>query len=356
MFYLRARHGAKIHRTRIGVYGEAPRGMPLSEARRRAHEAAGARDRREGLPPRPGTFGELAAAFLRHRRAGGESRLGEVERILTADVLPALGERQAAEIRPADVAAILDAAVERGSPVQANRIRAHLARIFRFGLERELVESNPAQVLSRPARERSRDRVLSDAELVALWRLLEIRHPTVRHLFRVLLLTALRPGEARLLTWQDLDAWSLRIPAERTKARREHRLPLSPLAHAEIEAQRDLGLGGAFVFPSPVRPGEAFDPTSAAHAARKMGTALGFAFRPHDLRRTCATGLARLGASRETVRAVLNHADPDVTGRYDRHGREEEAREALDRWSAHVQALLEIGLRERQSRSPATQD
>lgn len=356
VFYVRQREGGRVRRTRLGAFP----GYKLLKAREEARKLLAARQRLEPSAPRPGSFAELFEAFLRHRRARGEARLDEVERSLRRDVVPVLGSLQCSIIRPRDVAAVLDRIVERGAPVQANRVRSHLARIFRWGMERELVETNPALVLSKPHRERARDRVLSDAEIAALWRALELRHPTLRHLFRFLLLTGLRPSEARLLTWQDVDAHSARVPAERAKSRREHRAPLSGLAHEVLESQRDLGLAGAMVFPSPKAGPKPLELSSLSHMARRLGEELGFSWRPHDLRRTCASGLARLGATREVVRRVLGHADPDVTGRYDRHTYEDEALRALEQWAGHVQAqALSVkrgaALTSAQSRSPATQ-
>lgn len=350
VFYARFRERGRYRRVRLGSFPE----VKLLEARAKVAALASAREHAEEEAPRPepGSFADLVAAFLRHRKAKRESGLAEVERMLRRDVLPRIGDRLAASIRPRDVAAILDAAIDRGAPTQANRLRSHLIRIFRFGMERERCETNPALVLSKPHRERSRDRVLSDAEIVALWRELEVRHPATRHLFRFLLLTGLRPGEARLLTWQDVDGWQLRIPAERMKARREHRLPLSSLAHAVLEAHRLVDLPGAVIFQSPLRPGEPYGPSSLSHTARKIGAKLGFGFRPHDLRRTCATGLAALDVSEEVRQRVLAHAPLTVTGRvYNAHRYEEETRVAMERWGEHVQALLTS----RQLRSPATQ-
>lgn len=350
VFYARFRDGGRYRRVRLGSFPE----VGLADARARV--LALARDREAAdagsARPEPGTFAELVAAFLRHRRAKREAGLAEVERMLKRDVLPSLGTRPAASIRPRDVAAILDAATDRGAPTQANRLRSHLIRIFRFGMERERCETNPALVLSKPYRERPRERALSDSEIAALWRELEVRHPSTRNLFRFLLLTGLRPGEARLLTWQDVDAVQLRIPAERMKARREHRLPLSSLAHAVLEAHRLVGLPGAVIFQSPLNPGEPYDPSSLSHTARKIGAKLGFEFRPHDLRRTCATGLAALDVSEEVRQRVLAHTPRTVTGRvYNAHRYEEETRVAMERWSDHIQALLAS----RQLRSPATQ-
>ena len=68
-----------------------------------------------------------------------------------------------------------------------------------------------------------------------------------------------------------------------------------------------------------------------------------FDFRPHDLRRTAASGMAALGTARETLSKILNHksADGSVTAIYDRYSREAEMRRALFAWGSKLEAILE---------------
>lgn len=334
VLYVRFKERGRTRRVKIGKYPA----VTLPDARERARAIIRYRD--SGAGPIAGTVSDLAAAFVENRRTAGELQAGEVERILRTDVLPEIGTRMASAIRPANVAAILDKLVARGAPTQANRTRSHLVRLFRFGIERGYCETNPAQVLRPPHKERSRDRYLSDEEIAALWSALETRHPSLRHLFRLLLLTALRPGEGRLLTWGEIQSGEIRLPAERTKARRPHTLPLTPLALSVLEAQRPFSGAGDHIFPSPAAPGSPIHPDSLSHFARNLGRVLGFTFRPNDLRRTAATGMGRLGVERFIRKLILNHADPDVHGVYDRYRYQAEIRSALKLWSAHVQSLL----------------
>jgi integrase len=346
VFYARYREGGKVVRQRLGIFP----GLSLFDARAQARDILAARQRLERAPgaPRRGTFDDLAAAFVAHRTAHGEARIDEVDRILRTEISPAIGAKRASSIRPADVAVILDAVVARGAAAQANKIRSHLVRIFRFGMERDYCEGNPALVLRPPHKPKSRERVLTDDELAALWRFLELKHPTIRHLFRLLILTALRPGEGRLLTWVEVEPDLLRIPREKVKSRREHALPVPPAVVAILDAQRALGFEGENVFPSPRREPDPLHADSLSHLAADFGAALGFAWQPRDLRRTAATGMARLGVDRFVRKLILNHADPDVHGVYDRYRYHAEILDGLTKWSAFV-----VGLG--QSRSPATQ-
>ena len=132
---------------------------------------------------------------------------------------------------------------ERGG-VCANRTRALPSRVFTFGMERERVESNPVYGVKRLYVEKPRERVLAEEEMRALWPLLDRLQPTVAAAWRLILLTAQRPGEVLSMRWRDLERdsrgswWNL--PAELTKTNRAHRVPLSPQALAVIEALRPL--------------------------------------------------------------------------------------------------------------------
>ena len=114
------------------------------------------------------TIGELADLYLlRHAAEHKEaSSAREDRKMLDCDVLPAWRRRKAAEIKRADVIALLDDIVTRGAKVKANRVRSLLSKLFNFGIERAIVETNPVQGVTRRAQERPRERCLSDAEIV----------------------------------------------------------------------------------------------------------------------------------------------------------------------------------------------
>jgi integrase len=116
-------------------------------------------------------------------------------RIIRLDLLPAWDLRPAAEIRSRDVAAVLDRILARGAPVQANRTRAWAHRIFAFALEREIVEFNPVAGPRRPTQEHSRQCVLNEEEIRALWTVWEAERSVTSALFRMILVTAQRRQE-----------------------------------------------------------------------------------------------------------------------------------------------------------------
>ena len=138
------------------ILADAARGKdPAAERARRRRGGAVGRD-----------LATVIEEWLRRDQAENRSR-DEVERIMRREVMP--DARQAApieEIRKRDLIAMVEAVVDRGSPVMANRVLAHTKRLFRWAAGRDLIEIDPAAHIEKPTPERNRDRVLTDDELV----------------------------------------------------------------------------------------------------------------------------------------------------------------------------------------------
>lgn len=334
VFYVRLRLGGRYVRQRIGPYPS----KTLEEAREAAREIVRARDRGEN-PANPESFAALCELYLA-QHARPNKRTAETDaRIIARDLVPAFGSMRAALIRPRDVAALLDAVVKRGAPIQANRIRALLSRIFAFGLAREIVVANPAAVSERPTKEVSRDVYLNDEQVVSLWRALEYRQPSYRNLIRFLLVTAQRVSEAREMRWSEISGDLWEVPGERSKNGRPNVVPLTTQALAILDAQRRLGISSPYVFPAPKDEGSPWVLSSISAAARTLRAATGCDWQPKDLRRTAATIMSRLG-HRPWVPRVLNHTEQGVTSVYDRHAYLPEKRLALVALGDHLQAIL----------------
>ena len=254
---------------------------------------------------------------------GGQSR---------QDILPAWKNRKAGDIRRADVLNILDSIVDRGAPIQANRTLALISRVFTFAIERGVVETNPAYRVKPPAREYSCQRVLTDDEIRAFWKALDGEAQLMASTFKLRLLTAQRGVEVLSMRKDDLDGSWWTIPAVVAKTGEAHRVPLSPEAMAVLEGVLPLSGISEWVFPS--RRGGHL--RSLQKSAREIRKRAGFHFTPHDLRRTAATHMARMGVSRFMIGRILNHADRSITSVYDRASYDDEKREALEAWGAHV--------------------
>jgi integrase len=266
--------------------------------------------------------------------------------MLDHDVLAVWAGRDARTIKPRDVIELLDGIVDRGAPVQANRVAAILSQLFRFGIHRTIVETSPVQLLYKPGgKEKPRDRVLSDDELRILLRDPQeaTRFQKMAHVIMVLLLTAQRRGELAAAKWVHVDftkkTWT--IPPENSKTGKGHVVPLSAWAVREFDALHRLRDGSPFVLPGV--DGQPLVPkllTRALARCRTRMKARGIGeFSLHDLRRTCRTGMARLRIQPHIAERVLNHAQEKIPGTYDVHDYLEEKREALEKWAGHLVSL-----------------
>ena len=366
----RAGHGraAPTRRLTLGSFGaltpdeaRAEAKRILADAARGADPAAERASRRKG-----GTIGrDLVAVveeWLRRDQAGNRSR-DEVERIMKREVIPQLGGRQIDEIRKRDLIAMVEAVVDRGSPVMANRVLAHTKRLFRWAAGRDLIEIDPAAHIEKPTPERSRDRVLADDELVAVWRAAAAMGGPFGAGVKMLIATGARREEVFRLERKEIAESQpcILLPPARSKVNEPRVIPLSPLAVSVIAA---LPVIGAFVFSSrgdkpfgnigrskalldvliarqraEGRLGRELAPDEQPDAADALPP-----WRLHDLRRTVATGLQRLGVRLEVIEAVLGHVSgtrAGIVGIYQRHRFNDEAREALVAWGAHVQRLID---------------
>jgi integrase len=230
--------------------------------------------------------------------------------------------------------------VGRHAPIAANRLHAVLSSLFGWAKGKRLVASNPCTGLKRPAKEQSRDRVLDDKELRKVWLAAgKLGHPHAA-IVRLLILTGQRLNEIAGLRWDeiDLDDRALHLPAARTKNAHAHDVPLSAKA-LEIVACLPQLIDADLVFTIKRKP-----ITSFSRMKARLDTLSGVAgWTIHDLRRTVASGLQRLGVRLEVTEAVLNHRSGSmagIAGVYQRHDYAAEKRDALQRWANHVEGLV----------------
>ena len=290
------------------------------------------------------TIADLIDEYLEKYARPNKRTAAADERALGKEVLPLWGRQKAASITRRDVIRLLDGIVERGSPIMANRLLEIIRRMFAFAVKRDILDSSPCVMVEPPAKETPRDRVLSPDEIKAFWTGLEkarISDPT-RLALKFMLATGQRRGEIVGAPWSefDLDAGAWEIPAVRTKTGRAHRVPLSNLALDLLSEIRRDGNGSEWLFPSP-RGGRPMASAAVSHAVRNNLDWFGVTqFTPHDLRRTCASGLAELGIDRLIVGKILGHADRSITGVYDRYGYWPEKKRALGAWGARLTEII----------------
>ncbi len=338
--------------------GEIAGGKDPAAAKRAAKEAARAAqavdDRVE----------DVAQRFLDRsvKRSVGESWAKESERLIRTEINPKLGQKRLGEVRRADVHALLDGIVDRGAPIVANRVLAVFRRLCNWAVERGIIEASPCDKLKAPAPEKSRDQLLSDDELRLAWTAFDAVGEPFGPIGKLLLLTGSRLREIAEATWSEVDltAKTLTIAKERSKNGVAHVVPLSDKAVEIISAiPRIGGKKDGFVFTTtgktPVSGfSRAKDTIDAAimkglwKDAEDRGDDPGDIKAPlhwvmHDLRRSVATGLQKLGIRLEVTEAVLGHisgSKAGVVGVYQRHTWSDEKRAALDAWASKLNAIV----------------
>ncbi len=255
------------------------------------------------------------------------------ERVLR-EFAGAHGNLRLADVNANHVRLVLARIENRGASVQAQRAFAYISKFFGWCMRSKgWITANPVDLIQKPiVKAGSRDRVLSDAEVSSLWTCLDDTPGDA--ILRMLLLTGARRSEIANLTWGDVDLDSRSIRFADTKNGEVRTLPLSPSVFATINAQPVLG---RYVFSTMgTRPFSGFSQL-LTRVQRDSGTEN---WRIHDLRRTCGTGLQRLGVQRDVIKAALGHKQNDVSAIYLRHDFQPEIRDALTMWDAHIQALL----------------
>lgn len=263
------------------------------------------------------------------------------------------GYRPITDITRAEIIAWLDTIVDRGSPIMANRVFAALRKLFNWAISRDLIQDSPCAGIKPPAKEMARDRVLSDDEIKTLWRGCEKLGYPFGAMFKLLLVTGQRREEVAALTWKELDLenalWT--IPRTRVKNNKEHTVPLNACALALLRNLPRISQS-EFVFTTTgMTPASGISKAKARlddfMVAKLDDGADGFEladWRLHDLRRTVASGMARLGINLPVIEKILNHTSGSfggIVGVYQRHEFSDEKARALEAWGSFVEELVE---------------
>jgi integrase len=307
------------------------------------------------------TFEQLAREYMReHERkyAKGGWRSGwtnEVWRLLNADILPMIGDYRAEALTKWHVRNVVETVAERGAYVTADHVLGLIRAIYNWAAGTGRLEVNPTFGMKKRNAGRPRHRILSDHEIRTLWRTLDAGSglsSEIRDALKLQLLLGLRRSEvleaSRSEVHLEYGIWT--IPAERTKSRREHALPLPALAVSILTSAIGRNGKSPWLFPSPVAANAAVRPRSASRALLRMRDDIGLVgVGTHDLRRTLATGLGNMGVAEEVIERVLNHAPRTVAGRHYNHAKYfGPMRQALEAWAEVVRNIVE-------DRSPASE-
>ena len=345
-------------RTAAPVYHREFSSNPAGPARREASAALERvrsgfdpseekRQRRLLIAPEADTFGAVLQDYLeRTRRNMAPGTFKEAKRVLEREFLRSWRNRPIGSITRGDINRIIDATAARGAEIQANRSLAYLRAFFNWAVERGRIAVSPVTGMKPPTKERPRDRVLSDDEIRWLWRGCDALDWPFGPLAKLLLLTAQRRDEVAGMERQEIDLekriWTLPgegqkqpIARDTTIGRRNPRFEFRSArrqracVHKRQGARpRDLRFSRA-----KLRLDVAMLAAKREELGAKAETIPNWTL--HDLRRTAATGMARLNFPPHVVDKVLNHVSGTIRGVaavYNRFEYLEERRAALEAW------------------------
>jgi integrase len=342
------RHAGQTRRITLGSAAVLTSEQARGEAKRILAQAAlkqdPASERKRKASADRFTFSALAEQYLAAKKPDVRGRtFTEWQRYLqSSSYCGPLFNVPVDAISRRDIAARVLVIQREHGQVAAARARSALSGMYSWAMASGLTEANPTIGTPQPKAAPARDRVLTDQELLAIWRATE-DETDFNRVVRLLITTAARRSEVGGLCWPELNpertVWT--IPAKRAKNGHQHEVPLGSLAREIIAGvpqvvDRDLLFGA--------RNDSGF--SSWAQHKKALDARLGDQVRPwvlHDLRRTCATRLCDLGTEPHHVATLLNHRGhkAGVAGVYNRSKYQRAVENAVSLWDRHLRALIE---------------
>ena len=290
------------------------------------------------------TFQSVADDWLAHQAGRwAPITLERTRASLQADVYPVLGARPVEEITPRDVMEIVKGIEKRGAVEIAGRVLQRIKSVYRYAVTHERIVRNPMldvvpSDILKPRRVKHRP-ALAAAELPAFLVKLDAYEgvPHTSNALRLLMLTAVRPGEVRGALWSEFDlvAAQWRISAERMKMRAAHVVPLSRQAVEVLEFMQPLSGGRELVFPSPYYPSKSLSENTLNSALVRMGyknTATA-----HGFRALFSTVANEAGWPPDVIERQLAHAERNqVRAAYNRSTYLQDRQRLVQWWADYL--------------------
>ncbi|MFX0542653.1 tyrosine-type recombinase/integrase [Roseovarius sp. S4756] len=340
-FCLHKRINSKMRRLTIGRFGV----VSLAEARERVRQVlyeieTGRFEDRTGIEveTKP-KLGDVIPDYT-EKHAKVHNRDWKRKEALLAKFTTLHGKR-IDEIKRADVVKACDT-IHKSAPVSANRALAHLKHLMGWCVERGMIDASPIAGMKPLSKERSRERVVSDEEIGALWAACDAEGYPFGDCMKLLILSGQRRAEVAEMRWSELDLekrlWTL--PSQRAKNGRQHTVPITD-AMLTVLRKVPRFLGSDFVFTT----GGKSPVSGFGRLKKRLDKALPDATEPwiiHDLRRTMSTNMAMLGVPQPVTEALLNHKTGVVSGVaaiYNVYSYADEKREALGNWNERIEEI-----------------
>lgn len=335
--------GSRLRKYTIGPYGRVTLQMARAEAQKifaaRLEGRDPAAEKREARRRMTADRVEDLVKIFILQHVSKTRKATEVSRMLRREVVSRWGNRSVREINKRDVIELASEIAQRGTPIAANKLLKVVKTFLNWCAGRAVIDSSPAEGVPLPGKEVARDRVLTDGELASVIVAARTMGGAYGGIVEMLALTGQRREEVAGMVWDEIDlgnrTWML--PGLRTKNARPHIVHLSEPC---IELIARVPRLGDYVFSlSGVRPFQNF-----ARAKRALDELSGVTdWRLHDLRRTCVSGMARLGVPPHVADKILNHQSGTISGVaavYQRHDFLAERKLALERWGQHIETLV----------------
>ena len=247
------------------------------------------------------------------------------------------GTQPISEITRADIHQVLDDLIARDKQTAANRALAHIRKFFGWLVERGHLNHSPADHIKPRHKESERDRVLSDAEIKAIWNAAAAMSGPYSAWLKLLLLCGQRRAETASMRRSQIIDGNWHLSATDTKNKQPHIIPLPNQAQRLVNQL--LEKEGNFLIKSGRngdRPVNGF--SKAKLQMDRLSGVENWKF--HDLRRTVATNLTKLGIDRLILQKIINHSERGVTQVYDRYSYMDEKREALQKWADRLDEII----------------
>jgi integrase len=335
--------GSRLRKYTIGPYGRVTLQMARAEAQKIFAARLEGRDpaaEKQESKRRMTTdrVDDLIEVFI-VQHISKTRKAAEVSRMLGREVVSRWGTRSVREINKRAVIDLISEIAQRGTPVAANKLLKVVKTFLNWCVGRAIIDTSPAEGVPLPGKEVARDRVLTDNELASIIMAARTMGSAYGGIVEILALTGQRREEVAQMVWDEIDfgsqTWTL--AGSRTKNGKPHIVHLSEPCIKLIES---VPRRGSYVFSIlGVRPFQDF--TNAKRALDRISGVT--SWRLHDLRRTCVSGMARLGVPPHVADRILNHQSGTISGVaavYQRHDFLAERKLALERWGDHVEKLV----------------
>ena len=336
------RIGRKMGRVSLGKYPD----FSLKAARDKTNEyrrlvALGVdprSEKNEKIKKEQMTVGLMVEEFIEKYAKPKNSSWKQAESNLRLYLISALGKKPIHEVTRPDIHQILDDLVGRGKHTAANRALAHTRKFFGWLVERGYLDYSPAAYIKPRHQEQEREKVLTNDELRAIWIASEAMSGPYSAWIKLLLLCGQRRLETASLRRSQIIDNCWHLSGEDTKNKQLHIVPLSQQAMAIIDQL--LEQDGEFL----IKTGRTGDkPVNGFSKAKvQLDRLSGITdWKFHDIRRTVATNLSKLGVDRSLLQRIVNHTDSGVTAIYDRYSYLEEKRDALQKWADKLDDIVQ---------------